>query len=128
MTNPMGCRKAARAITSTRETHITPKPIGIKKLTIRIDSTLHTAQNDGFKKKKLLWLSLSMADRKLSRERKLTSITASCLAVLTSCCIYGKLLFFVGKVREEELARESKIPLLTNYVVRANGCIVNHPV
>ncbi|AMN72378.1 hypothetical protein BFF98_09845 [Corynebacterium pseudotuberculosis] len=61
MTNPMGCRKAARAITSTRETHITPKPIGIKKLTIRIDSTLHTAQNDGFKKKKLLWLSLSMA-------------------------------------------------------------------
>ncbi|AKS14004.1 Hypothetical protein CpMEX30_1733 [Corynebacterium pseudotuberculosis] len=47
---------------------------------------------------------------------------------MTSCCIYGKLLFFVGKVREEELARESKIPLLTNYVVRANGCIVNHPV
>ncbi|VTQ76562.1 hypothetical protein [Corynebacterium pseudotuberculosis] len=58
MTNPMGCRKAARAITSTRETHITPKPIGIKKLTIRIDSTLHTAQNDGFKKKEITMAEL----------------------------------------------------------------------
>ncbi|PLW00146.1 hypothetical protein BRL53_05275 [Corynebacterium ulcerans] len=58
MTNPMGRRKAARAISSTRETHITPTPIGIKKLTIRMDSTLHTQLKTMASKKEITMAEL----------------------------------------------------------------------